>query len=69
MSLFSCNVPDLKATFKYGRTDCPTSPVTTAVLEFPSPTMARRTMFAYFAKYFNFTEKEVRSHWVFSWST
>ena len=43
----------------FGRKDCPTSPTTTAIQEFPKPTMTSAQNFDYFKRIFNFNEYEV----------
>ena len=45
--------------FFWGRPDCPTSPATTEVFEFPQPTMNSSQMYDYFQKTFNMDILEV----------
>ena len=52
-------MPDTPMTVRWGRSDCSTAPDTTDVHTFPSPTMSRSEMMAYFASEFGFNENEV----------
>merc|ERR1711881_587221 len=42
-----------------GRQDCPTSPATDEIFEFPGPTMTRDEMMSWFAEDFDMTEPQV----------
>jgi len=55
----SYTMPTDIMTFRWGRTDCSTSPSTTDVHEFPEPTMSRADMMEYFSDHYGFTEDEV----------
>ena len=44
----------------WGRKDCPTTPETSVIQEFPNARMNSSKNFDYFKRVFNFNEKEVR---------
>ena len=47
-------------TFKYGRQDCDTSPITDEVFYFPSGSMNRTELMNFFYNHFGYTSSEVR---------
>jgi len=55
----SYTMPTDIMTFRWGRTDCATSPTTIDEHEFPEPTMKRAKMMSYFGEHYDFSEDEV----------
>ncbi len=60
--ILSYRTPIKKPCFNYywGRKDCPTSPYTNNIYEFPQPTMNSTEMFDYFQETFNLDIPEVQ---------
>ena len=55
----SCSIPPQQITFKWGRKDCPGSPVGTAIHNFPLADMKEDDMFKWFKDEFDFNPQEV----------